>query len=1315
MTRNTPIGANHAIPNASTQTILPLPEHVVAQIKSSTAIVSLTGVVLELLKNSLDAKATKVEAAIDFARGGCSVEDDGLGISPLEFREEGGLGKLYCTSKYHATEPLLGRNGTFLASLAAMSLLTISSHHYQHRSHNAITFHQSKAVERQLPASAQHEISGRHGTRVTVRNLFGNLPVRVKQRSIIAEQRAEHDRLWDGLKKDVTSLLLSWQSPVSIRIRDSENRVVVNLSISGSGAPAQTKERETLKTRSAQLSSLLNVLTQANYIAIDQWPSWVPASAATSAISIKGAISLDPAPSKHVQFISLGIRPLCANDGHNELFDAVNRLFALSSFGTVEDDTNIDELEKRRRQSDKRFKHDGYTNRQLKARKDVDRYPMFYLRISLKDARRRSVPEEQFLGDEASLQSVMEVLDAMITQWLSVHHFRPRQPRKKRGRLDTASSAAESLAVSNSSSTEGRTTSMASSGQSIRSRSATPKPVSTSSQSLKRKRPDKTASRELCERSRPGVFAEWSRIKSGKPEFFSSVSTVSKSKSESDLGKEVSMSTSAGTNTEAFAKFDIPPLSQGALSGQHLPVEASTPTGSLGIENKENDDTILWTDPNTKKVYLLNARTGCAVPDARPRPTTDSSSSTFLNTQTSTNKSVRLPTRASTAVPGKTPWLDNVLDTWDNPVFKPSEKRIQQAVLHEDESRGHRYSRHGCSRIDIDKAFNQASAGGSSRLSREGLQNAQVIAQVDKKFILVKMKDSTQVQDARSGLLVLIDQHAADERVQVESLLSQLCNPLQDEKGYQTKLGNRAQVASVVLEKPTQFAISSKERIHFATHAARFAAWGILYDILGTTTSSAVPDTVDREKHVLSVTGLPTGISERCKADPKVLISFLRSTVWKYAEDPHLAPLPAPLTSSPSNPTDWISFDEKGDRGEDGRVNIEDVDQPNDTSGQASSPFEKDDKETRRIIRKIDLRLLPTLAVIYAFALIDRVNLPNARIAGMDEDLGLSIGSRYSILTMIFFIPYIIFQFPGFSNILAWGLSEMRGLGGLNGWQWIFAIEGAITVLLGFMGFVTIIDFPDKASQPSPITKRPFLTSAEANIILARIQRDRGDAVADKLTWSTISTHLRDWKIWEFAWLYFLNNVVAYSWGYFLPIILRNDMKHSVAMSQILSFPPYVLAAAWMFATAWVADRYRMRGAIIIFNCAWAVLGVCMMAFLSNARARYAGVFLGVSGANANVPSLLSYMHNNIVGQMKRSVASALLIGGGACGGIAASNIFRQQDAPKYTPAMAVVIATQVLTIVHVLKNFWVYSRANRQADRGERILEGQEGFRQTL
>lgn len=174
-------------------------------------------------------------------------------------------------------------------------------------------------------------------------------------------------------------------------------------------------------------------------------------------------------------------------------------------------------------------------------------------------------------------------------------------------------------------------------------------------------------------------------------------------------------------------------------------------------------------------------------------------------------------------------------------------------------------------------------------------------------------------------------------------------------------------------------------------------------------------------------------------------------------------------------------------------------------------------------------------------------------------------------------------------------------------------------------------------------------------------------------------------------------------------------MGYSVAMAQVLSFPPYAVATIWMFTTAWIADHYRVRGPVIIWNCTVAIIGVSMMAFVDGAATRYAGVFLGVAGANSNVPSLLSYMHNNIVGQMKRSVASALLIGGGACGGIAASNIFRQQDAPQYLPAMCVVIATQALSILHVLKNFVVYSRKNRRADRGEIVLEGQQGFRQTL
>ena len=49
-----------------------------------------------------------------------------------------------------------------------------------------------------------------------------------------------------------------------------------------------------------------------------------------------------------------------------------------------------------------------------------------------------------------------------------------------------------------------------------------------------------------------------------------------------------------------------------------------------------------------------------------------------------------------------------------------------------------------------------------------------------------------------------------------------------------------------------------------------------------------------------------------------------------------------------------------------------------------------------------------------------------------------------------------------------------------------------------------------------------------------------------------------------------------------------------------------------------------------------------------------------------------------LVGQAKRSMCTAIMIFGGACGGIIAGNIFREQDAPEYRPAIAVCLCCMV-------------------------------------
>ena len=75
--------------------IQPLPVEVAAQITSSIAISSLSSAVVGLVKNSLEAGATKIVVHVDFGRGSFCVEDDGCGIAPFDFGKDGGLGKPY--------------------------------------------------------------------------------------------------------------------------------------------------------------------------------------------------------------------------------------------------------------------------------------------------------------------------------------------------------------------------------------------------------------------------------------------------------------------------------------------------------------------------------------------------------------------------------------------------------------------------------------------------------------------------------------------------------------------------------------------------------------------------------------------------------------------------------------------------------------------------------------------------------------------------------------------------------------------------------------------------------------------------------------------------------------------------------------------------------------------------------------------------------------------------------------------------------------------------------------------------------------------
>ncbi|KAI1440229.1 allantoate permease [Annulohypoxylon stygium] len=74
-----------------------------------------------------------------------------------------------------------------------------------------------------------------------------------------------------------------------------------------------------------------------------------------------------------------------------------------------------------------------------------------------------------------------------------------------------------------------------------------------------------------------------------------------------------------------------------------------------------------------------------------------------------------------------------------------------------------------------------------------------------------------------------------------------------------------------------------------------------------------------------------------------------------------------------------------------------------------------DTEAEKRLVRKLDWYMMPALWFMYILAYIDRQNIGNAKVAGMNHDLGID-DSQYAMLVSIFFIGYLVCEVP--SNLI---------------------------------------------------------------------------------------------------------------------------------------------------------------------------------------------------------------------------------------------------------------------------------------------------------
>ncbi|KAH8663785.1 putative MFS transporter [Ilyonectria robusta] len=85
------------------------------------------------------------------------------------------------------------------------------------------------------------------------------------------------------------------------------------------------------------------------------------------------------------------------------------------------------------------------------------------------------------------------------------------------------------------------------------------------------------------------------------------------------------------------------------------------------------------------------------------------------------------------------------------------------------------------------------------------------------------------------------------------------------------------------------------------------------------------------------------------------------------------------------------------------------------SDGTESQPAPIDHQAEKRLVRKIDKYIVPMVMMTYLLCFLDRTNIGNARLFGLEEDLKLH-GDQYQIAVAVLFIPYVLVEVP--SNML---------------------------------------------------------------------------------------------------------------------------------------------------------------------------------------------------------------------------------------------------------------------------------------------------------
>ncbi|GKZ55225.1 hypothetical protein AnigIFM49718_011587 [Aspergillus niger] len=403
-----------------------------------------------------------------------------------------------------------------------------------------------------------------------------------------------------------------------------------------------------------------------------------------------------------------------------------------------------------------------------------------------------------------------------------------------------------------------------------------------------------------------------------------------------------------------------------------------------------------------------------------------------------------------------------------------------------------------------------------------------------------------------------------------------------------------------------------------------------------------------------------------------------------------------------------------------------------------TSPFSPE--EEKALVRKVDLTLLPTIWIMYLLSYMDRTNIGNAKISGMQADLDLTSG-QYSIALVVFFIGYVVFEVPSnmfltlvgcveagfapgvllvlsswykrteqskrfgvyisaailsgaFGSLLAAGIIQgLEGVHGIRGWRWLFIVEGSATVGVAIICAFILPDFPATSKR---------LSERERYVAITRLATDNVTSLTEDSPelshWHAVVESAKDWRTWGFV-IGYMVIVGSSTLSYFYPTLVEGLFgDSSTERVNFLTVPIYAVAFVCTAITAYFSDRIpQWRGLVIAGWLSASLACSIAVCVVYNYTARYvllvlmaAGLWATNGGTLAYASSAFANMHPQV-----RGVSLALVNALGNLAQIYGSYLFPSSDGPKYIMGFSVISAMLALgVIVFLVRHVWFRRRA---------------------